>query len=176
MPETAAAFYGCEEIHDAEGQDAFDWARDDAQREDVRVVLVPSLDVEGEHGAEEREDGGPGLSEVRCACENEDFEGRVARVDACRGYTSDKAIRWIKCFGATHHGQRAHPEVHSGAFSVCRYHQRFILLKARRIRTPARRPQHQTSDTRTARSPSSRIPTADNLYPASDYSKAASGS
>ena len=46
------------------------------------MVLVPGLDVEGEHGAEEREDRGPGLSEVRCAGENEDFEGRVARIDA----------------------------------------------------------------------------------------------
>lgn len=76
-----------DKVDDAEGEDALDGAGDYAQGKDVCVILIPGLDVEGENGSKEGDESGPGLSEVRCASENEEFEGRVACIDACRACT-----------------------------------------------------------------------------------------
>lgn len=50
LPVAASAFHGCDGIHNAESQDAFDGPGHNPQGECLRVILVPGLDVEGKCG------------------------------------------------------------------------------------------------------------------------------
>jgi hypothetical protein len=47
VPEVGS-FQRGEEEYDDDGEDAFDWSRDDAESECLGVVFVPGLDVKGE--------------------------------------------------------------------------------------------------------------------------------
>lgn len=101
LPEAAAAEEAGEGVDDAEGQDAFDGSRDDAQRQRVRVVLVPRLHVKRHRRcaplatssrysvwygmqltSKQREHRLPALAQVHGRGEEEDFERGVDRVDA----------------------------------------------------------------------------------------------
>ena len=47
MPERAAAFDGCEHVHDTEGENAFYRPRNQAESKGLGMILIPGLDVEG---------------------------------------------------------------------------------------------------------------------------------
>lgn len=48
LPEAAASQIRSQGIHNAKGDDTFNWSRNDAESERVGVVFIPSLDIESE--------------------------------------------------------------------------------------------------------------------------------
>lgn len=48
LPEASSSQIGSQSVDDAERNDTFNWSGDDTKCQGVRVVLVPSLDVEGQ--------------------------------------------------------------------------------------------------------------------------------
>lgn len=46
LPETCAAFDGCESIHGDEDQDSFHRTRNQTKSQGMGMVLLPSLDIE----------------------------------------------------------------------------------------------------------------------------------
>lgn len=46
LPEAASTKDACQGVHNAQYEDALDWPRDNAQSQGMRVVLIPSLDIE----------------------------------------------------------------------------------------------------------------------------------
>lgn len=97
-------------INNTQREHAFYRAGHDAQSESLGVVLVPGLDVEGEEGGKEDEDGGPGLAEGHGAGEEEDFDGGVEGVDAWGGggcVSEGKLVRMRVAEEAREEGARA---------------------------------------------------------------------
>ena len=81
LPVAPTSFQECNEKNADQGEDSFDWAGHYSECQSVSVVFIPGLDVESEKGAEQGEDGVPGLAKVRGCSEEEDFETGIARVD-----------------------------------------------------------------------------------------------
>lgn len=48
MPEAGSSFDGGENVDKAKSQDALNRARDDAQGQDLGVILIPRLNIEGQ--------------------------------------------------------------------------------------------------------------------------------
>ena len=83
LPEAAASIVGRERIYEAHRQDAFDWARYNAESESFRMIFVPCLYVECQERGKLDGDGLPGLPEVHGGAEDNDFEGGIDSVNAC---------------------------------------------------------------------------------------------
>lgn len=105
LPEAPSAEEGRQGVHDAKREDALDGPGYDAQCQDVRVILVPGLNIERQkcygwvrlswlacvrvsrsgdgRTGEECRDRLPALPEVHARGEDDDLERGVARVHTC---------------------------------------------------------------------------------------------